>query len=890
MQQTTAATAGGDSRVTTPGWVWLTIVLIGLASGAAAGINRLAVSGSRFDSGWLIQYVLVGAAVGAVLLVGLHVLTRLVSRRMSRIQRGRLLRYEPLTYLPALLLLLGAVGLALPWLVVLLFALVLAKALAVLASLDPASRREATHGQGYLAFLFLLSGISALVYQIVWQRTLFTAFGVNIESITIIVSLFMFGLGVGSFLGGRLIRRYPTRGPEMFLVCMWGIGGFGLVSIPLIQLVAAATLHASLPVVSLVVFALLAVPTVLMGATLPILVGHLYRFFRNVGGSVGLLYSINTIGSAIACFLTADVLFVFFGQQDSVLIAAACNILVGLLVWRYARRLGKSSAADPAEVVASADVPTTEAPGQAVSRWRGPLVAMLAAAVGYISLSQEIVWMRVVSYMTGGEPTVFAHVLGWFLIGVAGGAHLAKWACQRNFRSVGGSALRYTAGMLLISGLFYYGSIRLTAGLYAWSPTAGLVATHGIVAVVAFLLGGIFPVLCHHAAAAEESVGMTVSKLYVANIVGSTAGPLVTGFVLMDLLTTNQIILALSIATLAVGVVTMMASSWRRGLAMAAAVAVLSAGLVGMHGWAYGRFFETLHRGGLDGRYEQVIENRSGVITVKADQAGDIVYGGGMYDGRFATDPVVNANLIRRCYMLAALHPDPKRTLEIGLSTGSWALVMSRYEPIEQLVIVEINPGYLGLIADYPTHKPLLEDEKVTIHIDDGRRWLNRHPEESFDVILQNTTWHWRSQITNLVSLEYLQLCKSRLNPGGVMYWNTTGNEHIPYTAAQVFRHVTRFGSFVAASDRPFDPTAEQIRSNLMKFRTADGQPVFAASQQAIAVLDELATTELPELGPQLRQRRDLEAITDDNMYTEYKLKPWFSSDWSWAAMWGRKE
>src|SRR5262245_66592629 len=86
-----------------------------------------------------------------------------------------------------------------------------------------------------IAFLFFLSGFAALIYQIVWQRVLFAAFGVNIESVTVTVSLFMFGLGVGSLVGGQLARQFPGRAPHLFLVCELGIGIFGLVSIALVR-------------------------------------------------------------------------------------------------------------------------------------------------------------------------------------------------------------------------------------------------------------------------------------------------------------------------------------------------------------------------------------------------------------------------------------------------------------------------------------------------------------------------------------------------------------------------------------------------------------------------------------------------------------------------------
>src|SRR5437667_8242287 len=141
-----------------------------------------------------------------------------------------------------------------------------------------------------LASLFILSGFAALIYQIVWQRALFTAFGVNIESITIVVAVFMFGLGVGSLVGGRLAQRWPNRLPQLFLLSELAIGGFGLVSLPLIKAVSEWTLHGSLFVIAITTYALLCIPTIFMGATLPILAAYLHQKNKNVGKTVSTLY------------------------------------------------------------------------------------------------------------------------------------------------------------------------------------------------------------------------------------------------------------------------------------------------------------------------------------------------------------------------------------------------------------------------------------------------------------------------------------------------------------------------------------------------------------------------------------------------------------------------
>ena len=154
-----------------------------------------------------------------------------------------------------------------------------------------------------LLVLFLCSGFSALIYQIVWQRALFQAFGVNIESVTIIVSIFMLGLGIGSLTGGMLSKQFPKHLPHMFIICETIIGIFGVFSLKLISVVTQTTIHSSLLTVSVATYGLLFIPTMFMGATLPILVSYLYRTYQNVGQSISILYFINTLGSAIALSL-----------------------------------------------------------------------------------------------------------------------------------------------------------------------------------------------------------------------------------------------------------------------------------------------------------------------------------------------------------------------------------------------------------------------------------------------------------------------------------------------------------------------------------------------------------------------------------------------------------
>jgi hypothetical protein len=270
-------------------------------------------------------------------------LRRVICRSMlTDSAEKRYLKFDTLTYSVFILSTLGAFGLYLPFSILIILFLLFQSLLLVLL-LNQEEKKMLFSSLGWLSFLFLISGFAALIYQIAWQRVLFTIFGVNIESITIIVSIFMLGLGVGSVVGGKLSAKYPARLPQLFFACEIFIGMFGIVSIPLIQAVGMITLHGSLLTMSLTTYALLSIPTMFMGASLPILVTYLHLYYLNVGKSVGMLYSINTLGAAIACFITADVLFSLFGLQVSVFISALFNFVVGVLVYRYSKSLQRKA-------------------------------------------------------------------------------------------------------------------------------------------------------------------------------------------------------------------------------------------------------------------------------------------------------------------------------------------------------------------------------------------------------------------------------------------------------------------------------------------------------------------------------------------------------------------
>jgi predicted membrane-bound spermidine synthase len=189
-----------------------------------------------------------------------------------------------------------------------------------------------------LGLAFSVSGAAALIYQVCWQRLLFEAFGVDIESVTIIVSTFMLGLGVGALAGGELADRYPGRALAMFALTELAIAVFGVLSPWLIRAVGAATMRGPLAEIAAVNFLLLLIPTALMGATLPILVTHVVRRLHNIGVSIGLLYFANTLGAALGAAATGMLALYYLGLTATICLAAALNVCVSAAIWFGIRR------------------------------------------------------------------------------------------------------------------------------------------------------------------------------------------------------------------------------------------------------------------------------------------------------------------------------------------------------------------------------------------------------------------------------------------------------------------------------------------------------------------------------------------------------------------------
>ncbi|MGD0509133.1 MAG: hypothetical protein ABSA27_15130, partial [Terriglobales bacterium] len=398
-------------------------------------------------------------------------------------------------------------------------------------------------------------------------------------------------------------------------------------------------------------------------------------------------------------------------------------------------------------------------------------------------------------------------------------------------------------------------------------------------------LGAVFPLLCHISIPPDERAGARMSYLYLSNIVGSALGSYLTGFVLMDILPLRYVSVVLTLLGLGLGAALLPKAQLKRSRSLASALVVFVTALFVVqaseplfHSMYEKMLFRSSYGPGM--QFGTVVENRSGVIAVT--QTGT-VFGGGIYDGRFNVGLVNDTNGIQRAFSLSYFHPNPREVLMIGLSSGSWAQVIANHPQVEHLTIVEINPGYLRLIQHVPEVASLLQNPKVRIDIDDGRRWLIRNPGRKFDVIVMNTSYAWRSNMSNLLSSEFLQLVRRHLNPGGVHFYNTTGSQEAMLTGVSAFPFGMRVANFMAVGDTPLSLDAKRWLEVLSRYKI-DGQPVFDLSreQHRRRLLEVMNMATTMDRDPQpgfytLESASHIRAhtasvrvITDDNMGTEW--------------------
>jgi spermidine synthase len=520
-------------------------------------------------------------------------------------------------------------------------------------------------------------------------------------------------------------------------------------------------------------------------------------------------------------------------------------------------------------------------------------VLILAACSGFLALSWEILWARLFNVATGSRAPAFGAMLGSYLLGLAlGSLWSLRWQRQKAAGSTALTSMIFFATVLsfIIAPLvsifvvkfptdyWTHGGINLASWLYGLP----------LVTLAAAAQGVILPWLCERGIAPDQRAGLQLSFVYLANIVGSGAGSLVTGFLLLEWLTFAQLALALTLSGFALAFLLVPAGSGRSGWLWRAQLALFALLVFFISPPLHRDLWERLsYKNKFTGqKFATVVESRHGVVCLEPDLT---VYGNGAYDGKIGTD-LHCGNWHVRPYFISAVHPQPRRILVIGMSAGAWTQILAHHPQLEHLDAIEISASYLKIIKDQPVVSSILTNPKVTIHIDDGRRWLRRHPEARYDAIVMNTTHHWREFAGALLSREFLTLARNHLAPGGIVMWNCTDSGRAAATGMDIFPHTMMCLNNCIGSLDPLTLDAERWRRVLSDYRI-DGRPLFDLTlpeqnkelDDIVALTKNFRDEPLPPSVPD-RERwwimnrpqmqklwGHLPLITDDNLGHEYQ-------------------
>jgi spermidine synthase len=633
-----------------------------------------------------------------------------------------------------------------------------------------------------IVVLFVLSGVSGLIYQVVWARQLTLVFGATSPAITTVLASFMLGLALGSQAAGRLARRWgdPVRA---YGVIELGIAAYAiafpgllhlltLVHVPLFRLLVEAPV--ALGVVRIVIVAVLLLPpTALMGASLPVLARALVRDPTGLGRDAGILYGVNTLGAAAGVYLGAFFLIPGVGLTGAWLTAAALNAAVGVVALAGARRWPwRGGEGD--HVPAVADSPP---------RW--PVLIAFGCS-GLAALGYEVVWTRLLILLFGSSVYAFAVMLSGFLLGLGLGGLLGGWLVARRPASLLLAAslqVIITVGVLAAAPWFdglprlFLEAFRVTGGVW-WSLT-GLqyLMAVGLMIVPTLAMGAAFPVVARllgPAPGAERAVG----DAYAVNTWGAIAGAALTGFVLIPWLGFRGSLVALAgVNTLAACLLLAGASprgAWHRwalpvpAVALIVAVSVLpawSAKALSSGVYVYADRYSTY---GFERLLEpqRVLFYREGATATVAVMEGRYRFLriNGKTDAGDSPD-----NLTQRllAHVPLLLHPDPRSVLVVGLGTGM-TLGTALLYPIEHADVVEIAPEVVEASQFFTeaSGRPL-DDARARLRVLDARTWLMAGLAR-YDVIISEPSNPWQTGNANLFTLEHYRLTRSRLTPGGV--------------------------------------------------------------------------------------------------------------------------
>lgn len=666
---------------------------------------------------------------------------------------------------------------------------------------------------------FFASGVSGLVYQVVWVRELVLVFGATTFAVSTVLTAFMGGLALGSYYFGRRSETV-VRPLRLYGLLEIGIGAYGL-AVPLIFAALPSVYHyfwrwqLSFFALSIVRFAfatlVLIVPTALMGATLPVLSSFYARDIGRIGLRVGSLYALNTFGAVIGAAATGFVLIPALGMNAATTTAATMNILLGVVALTVSRKAEPLRPPHKAHPELADDPPTAPKRPRSTENdsQRAQITIVIAgfAVSGFVALAYEVIWSRVLALIIGSSVYAFSIMLTTFLVGLAAGATIASRVVDRVHRPVRMFALIEVAvGVTSLIGAYLFNDLPYVfVQLYRWVDSSAfglllfarfLIASF-VMIVPTFLLGALFPLVVRIISSRKlaRTTGRTVGDAYAANTLGAIAGSFASGFILvpwLGLLGSLRLCVALNFVVAAAA----FSASARRPaekrnrpkrinvsamVGLAASVLLIIAVVLGEPPWdpevmssAVYRYapsltdksrqelFEFLKRG--QGETIFYKEGITATVAVQRQGGGRVLKVNGKPEASTAGDMPTQI-LIGALPLLVREHTDD--VLLIGLGSGVTLGTVEQF-PVKRVTCVELEPAVIEASRHFEdvNNRPL-EDPRLRMISNDGRNFIYT-TDEKFDVIVSEPSNPWVTGVANLFTLEYFKRGAERLKDDGL--------------------------------------------------------------------------------------------------------------------------
>jgi spermidine synthase len=711
-----------------------------------------------------------------------------------------------------------------------------------------------------VAALVFGSGLCALVYQVTWLRELRLVFGASTPASAAVLAVFMGGLGLGSLVLGRRAERsarplafygwlelgaalgagltpWTVAAVRAAYIAAGGTSTLGVVGGTLLRLALTAVV--------------LGVPTFLMGGTLPAVCRAVTGAADRSRRSLGWLYGCNTIGALAGATLATFVLLEVLGQRKSLWLAALVNLLVGSLAVMIGRRQ------EPLGSLAGEG----EEPPQREAAAPLPVVLGAAALAGVAFFLMELVWYRLLAPLLGGSTYTFGIILILALAGIGTGGLI--YGARRRDAPPSLASFAATCALeavVLIVPLalsnrlaVLASSLRGLESLGFDGLVAGWLVVAGIVVLPASAVAGYqFPLLVALLGSGRREVAAQTGRVTAWNTAGAIAGSLAGGFGLMPLLGApgawRATTVLLALLALLGGVVALSRGLRPRRLAAPAGVALAAAALCLLPGpgalWRYGEIGVgrgLVERGGANDLRARIHREESSVVWEEDGLEGSVAlsaFGGysfsinGKTDGhsRFDAGTQVMAALVG-----SMLHPAPRRTLVIGLGTGSSAGWLAAVPDVERVEVVELEPAVVRVARDCaPVNHDALDNPRLELTLGDGREYLLTR-DGPWDLVFSEPSNPYRAGIASLFTREFYAAVDERLAPGGIFVQWLQAYEVSPevvasvYTSlAGVFPHVETWSASIG--DLLLVASASPLRHDLARVqRRASAEPYRSA-------------------------------------------------------------